>query len=341
VANLLESASKTIFEAASEALTQTIFKRITSNQAILEIEAKSYMSFLSPKNLIKRFLANQGYEASLHRITNTPYTGQKVAFIHIAKCGGSSVDFALRSALAAPGQRRIDKPASIVSSMATFEGEIASLEGNCKFSEHHAQHLLKILSYYLQENWQYISGHVTINAQLIERFKSEYAFITILRDPVKRFISNYTFNKLTNKKSIMLPNSLNTDTVIQEANEILNSQRGWQMANSPTMYLTGRYPTNEADARVMQQEVASNLAQFKVVGFLDDLDAFTNDCQKLTGRNIDIGQRNSTENLNSAEQQKVKATLKEFFDDKGTKNLVNKLCQFESENYLRAKELQY
>jgi|GEM_PF-1083447 len=298
------------------------------------------MSFLSPKNFIKRLLASQGYEASLHRIANTPYTGQKVAFIHIAKCGGSSVDFALRSALASSGQRRIDKPATIVSSMATFEGEINTLEGNCKFSEHHAQHLHKILGYYLEQHWQYISGHVTINKELLERFKQEYAFITILRDPVQRFISNYTFNKLTNKKAIMLPNSLNTDNVIAEAKEILNSQRGWQMANSPTMYLTGRYPKDEEDAKVMQQEVANNLAQFKVVGFLDKLDKFAKDCQKLTGRDIDIGQRNTTEKLNSAEQQKVKALLKEFFNDKETKTLVNKLCQFESENYLRAKEIQ-
>jgi hypothetical protein len=282
---------------------------------------------------MKRFLANQGYEASLHRIANTPYTGQKVAFIHIAKCGGSSVDFALRSALAAPGQRRIDKPASIVSSMATFEGEINNLEDNCRFSEHHAQHLHKILAYYVPENWQYISGHVTINAQLIERFKDEYAFITILRDPVKRFISNYTFNKLTNKKSIMLPNSLCTDNVVEEAKEILNSKRGWQMANSPTMYLTGRYPTDEADAKAMQKEVASNLSQFKVVGFLDQLDKFTHDCQALTGRDINIGQRNKTEKLNSPEQLRVKATLETFFNDKETKNLVNKLCQFEIENY--------
>ena len=298
------------------------------------------MSFLSPKKLIKRLLTSQGYEASLHRITKTPYTGQKVAFIHIAKCGGSSVDFALRTALAAPGQRRIDKPSTIASSMATFDGDIKTLADNCKFSEHHAQHLHKILGYYLEQNWQYISGHVTINKELIERFKHEYGFITILRDPVKRFISNYTFNKITNKKSIMLPNSLTTDNIIQEAKEILNSKRGWQMANSPTMYLTGRYPTDKADAKAMQQEVASNLAQFKVIGFLDNLDKFSNDCQKLTGREIDIGQRNTTEKLNRPEQSKVKLLLKEFFNDKETKILINELCQFEMENYLKAQELQ-
>lgn len=294
------------------------------------------MSFLSPKKLIKHFLASQGYEASLHRIANTTYSGQKVAFIHIAKCGGSSVDFALRSALAAPGQRRIDKPASIVSSMATFEGKVNNLEDSCKFSEHHAQHLHKILGYYLEQNWQYISGHVTITKELIERFKQEYAFITILRDPVKRFISNYTFNKLTNKKSIMLPNNLCTDNVIKEAKEILNSKRGWQMANSPTMYLTGRYPIDEEDAKAMQQEVASNLSQFKVVGFLDKLNKFASDCRQLTGREIDIGQRNTTAKLNSPEQLKVSATLQEFFNEKETKNLVNKLCKFEVENYKNA-----
>jgi hypothetical protein len=296
------------------------------------------MSLFSPKILLKNILAKSGYEVSLHRITKTPYTGPKVAFIHIAKCGGSSVDFALRSALAAQSQRRIDKTSTIVSSMASFSGDLQTIEGNCKFSEHHAEHLHKILAYYLQENWQYVSGHVTINSELIKRFKQEYAFITILRDPVKRLISNYTFNKLTNKKTIMLPNSLNTDNVIQEAKDILNSKRGWQIANSPSMYLTGRYPQNTHDAKVMKLEVANNLAQFKVVGFLDNLDSFTKDCMKLTGRDISIGERNTTAKLNSPEQIRVQTTLKEFFNDKETKQLVNKLCKIEMENYLRAKD---
>jgi hypothetical protein len=103
------------------------------------------------------------------------------------------------------------------------------------------------------------------------------------------------------------------------------------------MYLTGRYPTNEADAKIMQQEVVNNLAQFKVVGFLDNLDKFSDDCQKLTGRNIDIGQRNTTDKLNTAEQIKVKTLLQEFFNEKETKRLVNKLCKFEMENYSKVR----
>ena len=137
-----------------------------------------------------------------------------------------------------------------------------------------------------------------------------------------------------------VPNSLNIDNIVSEAKEILTSKRGWQMANSPTMYLTGRYPSSEADAKLMQQEVANNLNQFSIVGFLDNLEQFSSDCQKLTGREISIGQRNTTAKINSPEQIKVKTTLKEFFNDKETKTLVNKLCQYEMNNYMRAKDLQ-
>lgn len=295
------------------------------------------MPLLSPKQLLKNLLAQQGYEISLHPIAKTPYKGQKVAFVHIAKCGGSSVDFALRSALAAPGQRRIDRQTTITSSMASFAGEIKSLDDNYRFSEHHAEHLSKIFAYYLQENWQYISGHITVNKKLLDRFKDDYAFITILRNPVDRFISNYTFNKLTNIKSIMLPNCLSNDNVIKEAKGILNSKRAWQMANSPTMYLTGRYPKDQVDAKIMQAEVSKNLDTFKVIGFLDNLDKFEKDCSLITGQKINIGKRNVTEKLNSAEQIRVKTTLKEYFDEKKTKELVNKLCMYELENYQAAK----
>lgn len=297
------------------------------------------MSLFSPPKLVKRLLANQGYEVKLHRIAKTPYTGPKIAFVHIAKCGGTSVDTALRSAIACANQHRIDRNSTIASSMATFEGHITSIEDSCRFSEHHATHLHKIFAYYLQQNWQYISGHITITEELINCFKNNYAFITILRNPVERFISNYIFNKLTNKQAIMLPNSLSTDNIINEAKEILNSKRGWQMANLPTMYLTGRYPKNQDDAKAMQFEFSSNLAQFKVVGFLDNLSKFARDCQKLTGKDIYIGQRNTTDKLNLPEQIKVKQLLKEFFSEGHTKELINTLCQYELENYQDALSL--
>lgn len=296
------------------------------------------MSLFSPKNLAKRLLASQGYEINLHPIASPLYTGPKVAFVHIAKCGGSSVDYALRSALAAPDQHRINRQDTLVASMASFTGDLTSLDGSCQFSEHHAINLQKMFSYYLQENWQYISGHVTVTDQLINQFKSDYAFITILRDPVERFISNYIFNKLTNKKSIMLPNCLTTDNVINEAKEILNSQRGWQMANIPTMVLTGRYPKDKDDAKTMQQEVSYNLSRFKVVGFLDRLSNFEKDCKELTGREITIGRRNVTEKLNSLEQIETKQLLKEYFATKANKTLINNLCQVETINYKNAEK---
>jgi hypothetical protein len=313
------------------------------------------MSFLSPKNLIKHILALQGYEISLHKIAKSPYIGPKVAFIHIAKCGGSSVDFALRSALAGTGERRIDKKASIVASMTSFNQGFPSMEKQTKgyseaFSEHHARHLQKVTEYYLQLQWQYISGHVTINSALLKQYQQEYAFITILRDPVERFISNYIFNKLTNSTNIMLPNNIHTngsddhstDNIISEAKNILTSQRGWQMANSPSMYITGRYPQNADDAKSMQAEVAENLALFKVVGFLDNLTAFEKDCSALTGREIKIGQRNSInsamKNNGQEKENAIKSTLKEFFKETSTIKEVNKLCQFEMENYLKIKD---
>lgn len=313
------------------------------------------MPLQSPKNFVKRLLAFQGYEVSLHKIAKTPYTGPKVAFIHIAKCAGSSVDFALRSALAGTGERRIDKKASIVASMTSFNQGFPSAVINDSysedFSEHHARHLQKVTEYYLQLHWQYISGHITINSALLKQYQHEYAFITILRDPVERFISNYIFNKLTNSMNIMLPNNIqtngsddhSTDNIIREAKSILTSQRGWQMANSPSMYLTGRYPQNADDAKAMQVDVAKNLALFKVVGFLDDLSAFEKNCTILTGREIKIGQRNSIssamKNNDKEKENAIKNTLKTFFNDASTVKEVNKLCQFEMVNYLKVKEI--
>lgn len=288
----------------------------------------------SIKKLLRR---HAGLNIKLEPVAKTDTT-QKVAFIHIAKCGGISIDNALRSALASPNDKRLCRQTSIAASLANFDGFTDSLAGCCDFSEHHLSQLQGILDYFSASNQHYISGHWAVNSQILATHSAERDFITVLRDPISRLKSNYIFNKLSNSLAVMPPSNLNTDHVIAEAKEIIFGRRGWQMANTQSAFITGRYAEDEDDAKTHQEAFANNLRQFKLVGFLDELTDFKDKFKLIYGEQLNIKQRNATSRLVNNKKQAMLDELHQFFDDKKTKQHLSNICKTEMDNYLRAKE---
>jgi len=286
--------------------------------------------------LVKSLLQSQGYDVLLRPCAKEPYNGPKVAFVHIAKCGGISIDTAIRQAIASPNECRIDREHTLAASIASFNKTITSDSDSCDFSEHHADQLTGILRYFLAKNWNYVSGHITIDNAVLDDYK-HYNFVTVLRDPVERFISNYLYNKKTNNNNFMRPNKSLTDNLIYEAKEILNSRRGWQMANTTTMFLTGRYPKNAEDAKSMQPEVAHNLSKFSIVGFLDNLSQFATNFFDLTDRQLTIPTLNKGPNDSDFSKPEEFEKLSDFIKSKQCILQINKLCRYEIQNYEKVK----
>ncbi|GAA6203342.1 sulfotransferase family 2 domain-containing protein [Thalassotalea sp. SU-HH00458] len=282
-----------------------------------------------------------GYEFSIHRI-NPKNTSQKpVVFVHIPKCGGVSVDRALREQLALPGERKIKRTPLIDTSLFNFEKEIVTLADKCDFSEFHAKQIQDILVYHLNLNWQYVSGHFNVTGKILEEFSDSYQFVTLLRDPVDRLISNYIFNKLTNTFAIMPPSiatkPMTKDELWLEADQILNSRRGWHMANTMTMFLTGRYPKDEADAKNMQNEVLDNLSKFSVVGTLDDMPSFEQRLNRVSGKSFQIGKHNTTREIQSIDSKFIQDSLIEYFNQEKVKRKLETLCSLDVTNYQKQK----
>ena len=235
------------------------------------------------KNLVNKFATTLGYEVSVYPVGKSKYQTPKtgIVFVHIPKCGGISIDKALRSKLANPGERRIDRQALIHSNLNAFDREISSIEDACDFNEFHCEENKRILRYHLSQNWRYISGHLTVDQSILQYYKQSHKFVTVLREPKARFISNYLYNKLTNTNKTMLPNNhenLTVDGAINEAKTIIQSRRGWHIANTLSLFITGSFPKDKQDALAREQLFAKNIELFSAVGFLDDLPAF---CQKI------------------------------------------------------------
>jgi len=299
------------------------------------------MSYISPKKIIRKLIESFGYDVKLHRIATSSYEGKNIAFIHIAKCGGISIDLALRSAFASSGQYKINRDAAIQTTLTHFSQDEESPENSAKFADQHIKTLNTLMNYYLALNWSYVSAHANVNIQLLKEYSEKYHFVTVLRDPIERFISHYIFTKLTNELPVMLPNKFSTDNLVEEAKNIIGSRRGWHMMNTPTMCLTGRYPKDHDDAKALQSTVMDNLSQFSVVGFLNQLTDFSTKIETLTDRSVNISHKNSSNSIINEDQQKVSTTLNDFFRQKSTQDMLIKLGQSETENFKRAQELYY
>lgn len=291
------------------------------------------------KSTTKNMFNSLGYDIKLHRVSKTEGHTKPVAFIHVPKSGGISIDLAMREQFAKAGQPRLSREGAIAMSLATFPSTVDNLDSISQFSDHHATQLTGLLAYHLAQNWPYISGHVTTNTQLLDTFSRSTDFVTVLREPVSRFISNYTYNKITNNLPIMAPNNINSDNLIAEVDDILAHRRGWQMANVMSMCITGRFAKDQYDAELIQKEFTHNLNYFKVVGFLNNLDSFAEKIKEHTGKSIKIGSHNTTDSHLDDSKQKIKETLRSYFSEPGVQNRIKHLCRFDTENYLRAQDI--
>jgi hypothetical protein len=162
--------------------------------------------------------------------------------------------------------------------------------------EHQLGHLLStyrnyILHYEMAIGKSYISGHFTFNNKLKENFGNDYDFITMLRDPVKRWISHYYFNRY--KESEHFKNKESID-------DIINSELGISRGSMMLKWLSGY--SNSPDA---VQIAKDNIKLFTLVGFLEHLDDFSESFHQIFGKRLKIRKSNT----NPLSQSSIKSEL--------------------------------
>lgn len=183
-----------------------------------------------------------------------------IFFLHIPKTGGSSVDRALKLAYWIDYAR--------INSIYAYDAAKTTYPEDSNISTEDYVHYLhqSMTAYEMAKEVSYISAHAPFCSHLWEKYRDRYQYVTLLRNPVKRYLSHYFFNVYKkNDDSYRINEDLAT---------FIETPRGKGLGHLYVKYLGGvasqeNYRSQEAVTRAKE-----NLACFSAVGILENLEKF-------------------------------------------------------------------
>ena len=117
---------------------------------------------------------------------------QKVAFMHIPKCAGSSIMESLRQNNKASWAGHIDGPKTRYDYTYYFR-ENSNIESILEFEKEVYKYRQILLIDRFQKNHPIISGHIPF-LHCLKSSYPDYFFFTVIREPISRFLSAFNFS---------------------------------------------------------------------------------------------------------------------------------------------------
>jgi hypothetical protein len=229
---------------------------------------------------------------SLHRRATDQFCGNRLVFHHVPKCGGTSIGQCVRRAY-------------ILS-----QGTVTPVESEQAFQlvqkardtklRHVSELREMMLLYMLYSDIRCVSAHIHFSTVAFENFCDRYAFVTMLRDPVERFVSHYLFNHNRPHDRKHIPESFE---------EYVCSERAKRMGSFYARYFSGDPPPERFSAGQIDAAI-KNLRRMNLVGFLDEVGRFQAGLEQLTGRRLRIGKENVGGRTSGAREEIMSGQLR-------------------------------
>jgi hypothetical protein len=190
--------------------------------------------------------------------------GARIFFLHIPKCGGISLYHSIRACYnpldRLRGMRFLDVDA-------TYRAAKVLNPAANPFTATEDYEILKLteplLLYFMSEKGsKFIAGHFSFSEPAYRAFQSEFAFLTLVRDPVKRWISHYFYNKRF------------TRTISMELKEFIKTDYARSQGFDIVKYIGGASADGDYSSPRAIERAKKNLDKFHIVGVLEYLDDF-------------------------------------------------------------------
>jgi hypothetical protein len=251
--------------------------------------------------------------------------GTHLVFHHVPKTAGTSLRTALagvynsrylrvRRDLSVSAARTADAVARVYGSM--DPDSVTAEELRFRYREIQTFRRYLLLDG-LESGVPCISGHLAFHRDICEAYRELYRFITVLRDPVQRFVSHYIMNRYRG-------GHLETRLSFEE---YLESPVGLLTANMATDFLSG-YADLPLESRL--EAARENLECFTLVGSAESLDSFTSRLEDLVGFRLSVPRRRVAEAPEEARKILSSQTLIARVQD---------LCRADIELYAHARDL--
>ena len=237
-------------------------------------------------------------------------------FLHLPKCGGTSLSEALYATV--PIQKRVGVIDAVstrrAASLLEFGIDDAwKCHDDLEFGDRTFDLRESILATHCCWDTQLIHGHVLLSDRIRTHFHGRYKFLTIMRDPIARAISNYRM-------------AVTAGIASNDPDVWLDSQIARAHSTTYLRYLSGRHsiaPEQEAECL---ERALSALDLFSLIGFLEEIEVFARDFEKIFGANLTLHKYNQ-----------AKGTKVQLTDTQMAR--LYEMCSADREIYQRARDL--
>ena len=214
----------------------------------------------------------------LKDILDPPLTKHRIFFFHIAKCGGTSIGQAIESAY---------KPWRNDGSRTVFRLD----EDAARFAEEHARGTgtdvrRDLLNYALSlPTARCAIGHFHFSTPAFERYAETWRFVTVLRNPVERWLSHYSYNRDVSSRF----------GIKASPEEFVETEAAAAFGRAFIDEVTGDIEKGGLSLGKLTEIALARYDRFALVGCIEDTAGFARRFHEFFGHHLDIKRLNITQ----------------------------------------------